>query len=130
MENSTATKRARERKGGESEGKMAEVRQIRADEFEAEVLQSEVPVVVDFRASWCYPCRILEPVMEEIAREYEGKVKVIKVDVDDEGAADLANKFGVLSVPTLLFVKGGEVVDRIVGAVPKRQIERALKRLL
>lgn len=107
---------------------MAEVREIRAEEFEVEVLNSPTPVIVDFRADWCYPCRMLEPVIEEIAREYEGRVKVVKVDISGEGASDLASRYGVMSIPTLLFVKGGKVVERIVGVVPKEEIEEAIKR--
>lgn len=85
--------------------------------FEAEVLQSDLPVMVDFFAEWCGPCKMLMPIVEELAGEYEGKVKIVKVNVDDSQEA--AQKYGVMSIPTLLFVKGGEEVDRLTGAVPK-----------
>jgi thioredoxin 1 len=96
--------------------------------FGAEVLESAVPVMVDFWATWCGPCRIIAPHVEELALEYQGKAKVCKVDVDNSNQT--ATKYGIRSIPTLLFFKGGELVDTIIGAVPKGQIEDRLKSLL
>ncbi len=94
---------------------------ITADKFEAEVLNSETPVLVDFWATWCRPCINIGPHIEALANEYSGKVKVFKVDVDSEG--ELATKFGIMSIPALLMFKGGQEVDRMVGAGSKDQIQ-------
>ncbi|MDF1618364.1 thioredoxin [Petrocella sp. FN5] len=93
--------------------------------FEAEVLKSEVPVLVDFYADWCGPCKMMAPSIEQLANEYEGKVKIGKLDVDTNGVT--AQHYRVMSIPTLLIFKGGEVVDTIVGAVPKNQVEAKIK---
>ncbi|MBQ6442448.1 MAG: thioredoxin [Lachnospiraceae bacterium] len=92
---------------------------ITAENFEQEVLQSDVPVLVDIWASWCGPCKMLSPIVDEIAKESEG-FKVGKINADDEGA--LAAKFGVSSIPTLLVFKGGEVVNQSVGFIPKEKV--------
>lgn len=96
--------------------------------FQAQVMESAVPVVVDFWASWCAPCRMIAPLLEQIANEFEGKALVCKVDVDKNQA--LAQRFSVRSIPTLLFVKGGAVSDQVVGALPKDQIAARLNALL
>jgi thioredoxin 1 len=93
--------------------------------FATEVEQSDVPVVIDFWAVWCGPCRMIAPIIEELANEYEGKAKIGKVDVDNNPM--IASKFGIRSIPTLLIFKGGKVVDQIVGAVPKGMIVDKLK---
>ncbi len=98
---------------------------ITTENFEQEVLQSDIPVLVDFWAQWCAPCKMLAPTIAEIAKDYEGKVKVGKIDIDDY--APLAIKYGVASIPTVLLFKNGEVVNKSVGFVPKASIENMLK---
>jgi len=92
--------------------------------FDAEVLNSSTPVLVDFWAEWCGPCRMIGPVVEEMAGEYEGKAKITKVDVDSN--PQISMKFGIRSIPTLLIFKNGQIVDQIVGAVPKSILKRQL----
>jgi thioredoxin 1 len=96
--------------------------------FETEVVSSDTPVLVDFWAEWCGPCKTIAPVVEELASEYEGKVKVGKVDVDSN--QQVAFKYGIRGIPTLLIFQGGRVVEQIVGAVPKPQIAAKLEKLL
>jgi thioredoxin 1 len=95
--------------------------------FEKEVVQSDIPVLVDFGADWCPPCRILEPTVEEIAAEYDGIVKVGMMNIDHN--PDTAATFGIRGVPTILFFRNGEMVDRLVGAVPKSAIVDKVKQL-
>ena len=102
---------------------MGEPVAVSADTFEDEVLNSEVPVVVDFWAEWCAPCRQVAPVMEAIARDYQGSVKVAKVDVDAESS--LAGLFGISSIPTIAFFEPGEQPKAVVGAMPREMVESA-----
>jgi thioredoxin 1 len=98
------------------------------DNFEAEVLESDKPVLVDFWAAWCGPCKMVSPTVEEISKEYEGKLKVGKLNVDDNSKT--ASQYGIMSIPSLLFFKAGQVVDQIVGAVPKQQLADKADKIL
>ena len=98
------------------------------ENFEAEVVNSDIPVLVDFWATWCGPCRMIAPSIEELAQEYEGRAKVVKVNVDH--AQKTAQGFGIRSIPTLLIFKDGKQAEQLVGAVPKNAIEDKLKSVL
>ena len=106
----------------------ADVMNIGDGEFEKEVLKSDQPVLVDFWATWCAPCRAIAPAIEELATQYKGKVKVAKVNIDDN--QNTPQQYGIRSIPTLLVFKGGKVVEQIVGAVPKTKLEDTLKKHL
>ncbi|MDX1586827.1 MAG: thioredoxin TrxA [Candidatus Halalkalibacterium sp. M3_1C_030] len=95
------------------------------DSFEEDVLNSDKPVLVDFWAEWCGPCRMVGPVVDELAEEFEGKARIGKVDVDNN--PEISTKYGIRSIPSLLIFKNGEVVDQIVGAVPKAQLKKQLE---
>ena len=101
---------------------------ISAAEFESEVINSSVPVLVDFFATWCGPCKIIAPALDELSTEYEGRAKILKVDVDESG--DLAKSYSVRSVPSLLFFKDGAVANTLVGAIPKTDLADAINALL
>ena len=103
---------------------MSEPIALTDDNFSEEVLNAELPVLVDFWASWCEPCRMIAPIVEELSNEYEGKAKVCKLDVDS--AQKTAAEYGIRSIPTLLIFKGGKVADQLIGAVPKQQITEKL----
>ena len=95
--------------------------EVTVDNFESEVLGSDIPVLADFWAEWCVPCKMVEPVLEQIAGEQDGKLKIARVNVDEQ--SELASQFGIISIPTLLLFKGGEVVNKQVGAGSKAMIE-------
>ena len=96
--------------------------------FEEEVLKSDVPVLIDFWAEWCAPCKMIAPIVEEIANEYAGKLKVAKLDVDNNPQTSM--NYGIRSIPTLLIFKDGQPVDQLIGAVPKNSIVSKLKPVL
>ena len=98
------------------------------NEFKTEVIDSQQPVLVDFWATWCAPCLAIAPAVEELASQYKGKVKVAKLNIDDN--QETPQQYGVRSIPTLLVFKGGVVVEQIVGAVPKARLEEALKKVI
>ena len=103
---------------------MAELK-ITRENFENEVMKSNIPVLIDFWAPWCGPCRMMGPIIEQLAEEYEGKAKVGKVNVDEEG--ELSQAFGVMSIPTIVLVKDGKIVKKAVGARPKAEVEAMLQ---
>jgi thioredoxin 1 len=96
-------------------------------DFDQQVLQSDIPALVDFWAAWCGPCRTVGPIVEELAEEYKGKIKVAKLDVDNN--KQVASKYGVRGIPTLMLFKDGQIVDQIVGAVPKSRIKELLDKV-
>lgn len=108
---------------------MAEnIHELTTDNFQNEVLESDVPVLVDFWAPWCAPCRMIAPAVEELAGHFGEKAKVGKVNIDDHPA--VAQNYGVMSIPTLLVFKGGQPVQQVVGAVPKAQIQEMLEKAM
>jgi thioredoxin 1 len=105
-----------------------DVKNIGDGDFKAEVLDASEPVLVDFWATWCAPCRAIAPVVEELATQYKGKIKFGKMDIDQH--QDTPQQYGIRSIPTLLLFKGGKVVQQIVGAVPKTKLEEALLKVV
>jgi thioredoxin len=104
---------------------MAEPKVITTDNFEAEVLKSDLPVLVDFWAVWCGPCKMTEPIIDALAKEYQGKVKVGKVNVDEH--ASLSSRYNILSIPAFLLFKGGQPVATLIGAQPKPAFDAMIK---
>ncbi len=102
--------------------------EVTDDSFASEVLNSELPVLVDFWAEWCGPCKMVSPIVEELSNEYNGKVKVAKLDVDSN--PQTATNYGIRGIPTLLMFKDGSAVDQIVGAVPKTHIAERLDKII
>ncbi|MEM9002315.1 MAG: thioredoxin [Cyanobacteria bacterium P01_F01_bin.86] len=107
---------------------MSAVAEITTANFETDVLQSDLPVLVDFWAPWCGPCRLVSGVVDELAQDYAGRIKVVKINTDEQAA--IASQYGIRSIPTLIVFKGGQVVDQVVGAVPKTTLARTLDKYL
>jgi thioredoxin 1 len=102
------------------EARMAEMLSVTEDTFKMEVLDSSQPVLVDFSAVWCQPCKMLDPIVKQLAGEWDGKVKVVKIDADEN--PNLVMQFGIMGIPTLLFFNGGEIKERITGFMPKEKL--------
>ncbi|MBN1492617.1 MAG: thioredoxin [Candidatus Omnitrophica bacterium] len=99
---------------------------LNSGNFKTEVLESTLPVLVDFFADWCGPCKMVAPIIEQLAEEFTGKIKIAKLNVDQ--GQDIAAKYNVMSIPTMIFFKGGKNVDQIVGALPKQQLAAAINK--
>ena len=107
---------------------MSDLLQVTEQNFETEVLKSDVPVLIDFWAEWCAPCRMIAPFVKELAEDYSGKLKVGKLDVDAHGT--IAQKYRILSIPTVMIFKNGDVVSQIVGAVPKKELVKHVEKAI
>ena len=103
---------------------MSDIKEINDDDFQEEVLNSEVPVLVDFWAPWCGPCKILAPTLEEISAENREKIKIVKINIDENQL--IAGKYGIKSIPTMMIFKKGELKNQLVGSMPKQEIEKVL----
>lgn len=107
---------------------MADLLQVTDDSFDDEIINSDMPAMVDFWAEWCGPCKMVGPIVEELAQEYNGKIKIAKMDVDKNRETPV--RFGIRNIPTLILFKGGDVVQTIVGAQTKNHLDEELKKLL
>ncbi len=107
---------------------MSDVQQVSDASFDADVIKSTLPVLIDFWAPWCGPCRAIAPMVDELAKEYAGKLKVVKMNVDDN--PQTPSKYGVRGIPNLLLIKDGQVKDQIIGAVPKAQLVKAITQVV
>ena len=107
---------------------MADVQQVTDASFDSDVLKADVPVLIDFWAPWCGPCKAIAPVIDELAKDYAGRLKVVKMNVDDN--PNTPSQYGVRSIPNLLLFKGGQVKDQIVGAVPKAVLVKAVDQVV
>ncbi len=107
---------------------MAHTLEITAENFETQVLQAKTPVLVDFWASWCGPCRMLAPVIDELAQEFDGKLTVGKINVDEQGA--LAAQYGIMSIPSVFLFQNGQVIERLVGVRPKAELTELIQKAL
>ncbi len=101
---------------------------VNKDNFQQEVIESPLPVMVDFFGQWCPPCKVLGPIIEELDKEFQGKIKITKLNIDEN--LELAQKYGVMSVPTLIFFKNGKKVNRVIGLVSKEEIKKEIEKVL
>ncbi|ODS33290.1 MAG: thioredoxin [Candidatus Scalindua rubra] len=109
---------------------MANIEAATNDDFEKTVIQAEIPVLVDFFADWCAPCKAQTPILDELASEFDGRIKFAKVDIDVDGNKELATKYGVLSVPTLILFSNGEIKGTMVGVTSKKKLEQKFEQVL
>jgi thioredoxin len=107
---------------------MAELLEVTDQSFEAEILQSGIPAIVDFWAEWCGPCRAITPIIQELAKSYEGRIKVVKMNVDENPATPA--RYGVRAIPTILAIKGGQVQEQLTGAQPRARFEGMAQKLI
>ena len=107
---------------------MSQLSKTTDSSFDNDVIKSNVPVMVDFWAEWCGPCRMLSPILEEVAPSYQGKLKIVKMNVDEN--PETPGQFGVMSIPTMIFFKNGKEVDRVTGAVPKDVVKSRIEKVL
>jgi thioredoxin 1 len=110
--------------------KMANIEAVTNEDFEQNVIQSKVPILVDFFADWCAPCKTQTPILDELAGEFDGRIRFAKVDIDVDGNKELATKYGVLSVPTLILFSNGEIKDTMVGVTSKKKLEQKFEQVL
>ncbi|MFQ5962746.1 MAG: thioredoxin [Candidatus Scalinduaceae bacterium] len=109
---------------------MANITVVANEEFEQTVIQSDVPVLVDFSADWCAPCKTQTPILDELSSDFDGRIKFAKVDIDVDGNKELATKYGVLSVPTLILFSNGKIKDTMVGVTSKKKLEQKFEQVL
>ena len=109
---------------------MANIEVVTNEGFEQNVIQSKVPILVDFFADWCAPCKAQTPILDELASEFDGRIRFAKVDIDVDGNKELATKYGVLSVPTLILFSNGEIKDTMVGVTSKKKLEQKFEQVL
>jgi len=107
---------------------MSEITSLNEQIWKDEVINSELPVVVDFWAEWCAPCRMMTPILEEVSKEYEGKIKVGKLNVDENSA--IAGEYRIMGIPSLLFFRSGKLVDKVVGVVPKKVLQDKIETII
>ncbi|HAS17785.1 MAG TPA: thioredoxin [Nitrospiraceae bacterium] len=107
---------------------MGDVKAVTKDSWDAEVLQTNGVVLVDFWAAWCGPCRMVSPIVDDLSKEYEGRVKVLKLNTDEN--PDVAGRYQIMGIPTIMFFKDGKVVDKLVGALSKPQYKEKIEKLL
>ncbi len=110
--------------------KMSNIEAVTNEDFEQKVIQSKVPILVDFFADWCAPCKAQTPILDALASEFDGRIKFAKVDIDVDGNKELATKYGVLSVPTLILFSNGEIKDTMVGVTSKKKLEQKFEQVL